>query len=194
MCTLLLCFDIDFCSIKLLKWNRNCSLSEKEYKIFNIGPEQSQTMKKCILCNEWNIKNRLWVLFLPKSKKFYDVHTIRRRFIHERLLRCREKVNREIKYLKCFPSLVKINLILMELENWEEEKSGHRSANRNIHQTSIRNETIAYQATLAKSRDGERLEDAETNFGWWPKNTNRVNWLNRNFAPGSQGVTQPALS
>ena len=25
----------DFCSIKLLKWNRNCSRSEKEYKIFN---------------------------------------------------------------------------------------------------------------------------------------------------------------
>ena len=29
------------------------------------------------------------------------------------LLRCRENVNMEIKYLECFPSLVKINLILM---------------------------------------------------------------------------------
>ena len=46
---------------------------------------------------------------------FYMTYTIRR-FIHKRLLRCREKVNMEIKYLKCFPSLVKINLILMELE------------------------------------------------------------------------------
>ena len=30
----------DFCSIKLLKWNINWSLSEKEYKIFNIGPNK----------------------------------------------------------------------------------------------------------------------------------------------------------
>ena len=130
-------------------------LSEwKRIQNFQYRPRAvSDDEKVYYVFNEWNIKNRLWVLFLPKSKKFYDVHTIRRRFIHERLLRCREKVNREIKYLKCFPSLVKINLILMELENWEEE-SGHRSANRNIHQTSIRNETIAYQATLAKLRDG----------------------------------------
>ena len=71
MCTLLLYFYIDFCSIKLLKWNRNCSLSEKEYKIFNIGPEQSQTMKKCTmyLMNETS-KTDCEFYFCRKAKSF----------------------------------------------------------------------------------------------------------------------------
>ena len=36
----------DFCSIKLLKWNINWSLSEKEYKIFNIGPNNIKVLSE----------------------------------------------------------------------------------------------------------------------------------------------------
>ena len=68
MCTLLLYFYIDFCSIKLLKWSRNCSLSEKEYKIFNIGPEQSQTMKKCTMYLMKHQKQIVSFIFAEKQK------------------------------------------------------------------------------------------------------------------------------
>ena len=66
MCTLLLCFDIDFCSIKLLKWNRNCSLSEKEYKIFNIGPDDE---KVYYVMNETS-KTDCEFYFCRKAKSF----------------------------------------------------------------------------------------------------------------------------